>query len=50
MATKIYFERNGYAEHVATIINDEVYGLMIEDFEATAEALGFDKVTESEEE
>ncbi len=47
---KVYFERGGYAEHVATFENDQLYNELGEALLAQALAWGFDKVTESMEE
>lgn len=45
--TKIYFEKEGYAEHIATFKSEELYAQLVPALEKLALDNGFDKVTES---
>ncbi len=44
---KVYFETNGYSEHVATFKNESMYLKCLPQLETEAKENGFDKVTES---
>jgi hypothetical protein len=47
MIIKVYFEMDGYAEHVATFDSEETYLACFTALEALAKKNGFTKVTES---
>jgi len=46
----VYFESNGYAEKVATFQSEKLYVEMYDNLLSFAKKMGFDKVTEHEEE
>jgi hypothetical protein len=46
----VYFESNGYSEKVATFQSEKLYVEMYDNLLSLAKKMGFDKVTEHEEE
>ena len=44
---KVYFEAEGYAEHVATFYSEELYIKCLHSFHLECQELGFHIVTES---
>ncbi len=47
MLIDVYFETRGYAEHVASFTNEEIYVACCEALEMAAASHGFIKVTET---